>query len=117
MRSILVRFSEIDLSASDIQNLLSVCNKPDVPTGVKINVIQIMGILGKRTNDLNFIQTISVMLLVGAHEDVDVILKAEILDALIDIFSIDDKTDEIAIKLALIPKLKELSKVFCKEVK
>lgn len=115
MRAMISINKDIILSDEELEKLCLLCNSSTASIAIKVNVIKIMGHLAERSTDLQFIEKVSCLLLEGLKNESNLVLKAEIFDAIIDIFSEDNKTDAVLKKLDL-NKLKEFAKIFKKEV-
>ncbi len=116
MRAIITRYSDISLSSDELEKLCLICHNKNASNNLKINVIKLMSLLAERSVDLEFIEKISSLLITALQNEVDLVIRAELLDAFIDIFSEDYKTDTILKKTDLIKKLKECALSFKKEV-
>jgi len=116
MRAIITQYTDINLTGDELEKLCVVCHNKNASNTVKINVIKLMSVLAERSTDLVLIEKISLLLITALQNESDLVIRAEIFDAIIDIFSEDFKTDEIAKRIDLINKLKERALVFKKEV-
>ena len=115
LRALITRMPALNLTADQLEVLCSRCQTIG-SLSVKMNVINLMSILAQRSTDLQFIEKITVLLMAGLQTESDLVLKAELFDALIDIHSEDNKTDSLLIKLDLINRLKQLAVLFKNEV-
>ncbi|CAG2172249.1 unnamed protein product [Oppiella nova] len=115
IRALIARTPGVAISADDLQKLCIYCQKSG-SVGVKCNVINVMSVCGQRSQDMEFVERVAGMLLQGLESERDLRLRAELLDALIDIFSEDLRTDAVALRLDLINRMKGPAVLFRKEV-
>lgn len=108
--------SDLLINCDQLERLFNICNQQGFSSRIKINVVKIMGILAERSNDMQFIEKVIVLFMNTLNSEIDLNLRAEIFDSLIDVLSEDEKTDSIIKKLLIINQLKELEKKFKKEV-
>ncbi|XP_040582407.1 HEAT repeat-containing protein 3 [Lepeophtheirus salmonis] len=78
---------------------------------VRINVVHIVGNLGALNLGDDVTKGLANFLLETAHRDSDVGVCAEALDKILDLFA-EDETDQLAVEVSLIPRLKGLSNGF-----
>ncbi|XP_054164514.1 HEAT repeat-containing protein 3-like [Oppia nitens] len=124
MRALVAGNQQLSLSVSDLDKLWANCLRLQQWTtgdgcsmAYKINVINLMSLCGQRSEDIGFIERLTELLLSGLVSAAgDLVVRAELIDALIDMHSEDHKTDPVLIKLNLISRLKSAALVFRKEV-
>ena len=99
-------------------------DKPSV-----ISCIKILGSVASQSSDQTVVASISSLLLQVLEEDVELhqqqvdnlherlLIFAEILDTIMDIFSEDVITDQTVVKIQLLPRISQLDKTFCHLVK
>lgn len=115
MRAILSREPAPGLTGAELDALCLSCRTLD-SIAVKVNVINMMSVMAQRSADMEFVEHVSQLLMAGLQNETDLVVRAELLDALIDIHSADHKTDAVLAKLNLIERMKEFAIGFKREV-
>ncbi|CAG2111360.1 unnamed protein product, partial [Medioppia subpectinata] len=122
IRALIARHPTLTLTGDELDRLCAHCQTvaaaaPGVGSiAVKINVINVLSVCGQRSPDPAFVERVAALLLTGVESERDLTVRAELFDALIDVFSEDHKTDSIAVKLDLIKRMKAAAVLFRKEV-
>ncbi|CAG2100409.1 unnamed protein product [Medioppia subpectinata] len=121
IRALIARHPTLTLTGDELDRLCAHCQTvaaaaPGVGSiTVKINVINVLSVCGQRSPDPAFVERVAALLLTGVESERDLTVRAELFDALIDVFSEDQKTDSIAVKLELIKRMKAAAVLFRKE--
>ena len=130
----LVQSKVVKLSVEHIKIFSDIIKRsasnPDSDQVTAISCIKILGSVASQTQDSIVISSVSSLLLQILEEDFELneelsvqnchlklLVTAEVLDTIIDIFAEDLTTDEVIIKMKLLPRLSNLDKTFCSMVK
>lgn len=108
------------LSEKEVNDLMAIVQGTEQSLDARISSVRILGSLASKSDcDLASVERITLLFLnvlsTLQSSPIEVVLKAEILDVIMDMYASDGQPDAIIVKIALIPKLKDILKNFKKE--